>query len=105
MAQRYQDESLQIAMLAADGGVVRDCEFVDCDVRGPAVLILDRATVADCSWDGSLDAICWTIEPQRAQVRGATVVEGCTFHGCRFHNVGVAAPAAQIAQIRAGFGA
>jgi hypothetical protein len=104
MADEHTGEAVHIALLAREKGTIRDREFVDCDINGPAVLYLGEETALNTnSWDGDLDAILWRIEPGRARILGAINVERTTFVGCRFHNIGIAASPEMIPTIRLGF--
>jgi hypothetical protein len=102
---RYTGEVIRIALVAGDEAAIRDKEFADCDIHGPGILYLgDGATLDGGTWDGPLDALLWEIPPGRSVVIGAIHVENSSFIGCRFTNVGIAAHAAAVPQIRAGFG-
>ena len=102
---RYTGEVIRIALVAGDAAAVRDKEFADCDVHGPAVLFLGEGTaIESCGWDGDFDAIVWELSANRQRIIGAIHVENSSFVGCRFRNVGIAVPKAAIPQIRAGFG-
>jgi hypothetical protein len=103
-SNRYTGEVVRIALVAGDEGTIRDAEFVDCDIHGPAV-ISGAGRFASCKWvEGDFDSVIWPIPPQRQRLTGVVVLEGCSFVGCRFHNVGIATPEAAIPEIKAGFG-
>jgi hypothetical protein len=103
--ENYTGEVIRLALLAGGEGAIRDKEFADCDLHGPAVLFLgDDATVSRCQWDGDMDSVLWVIPANRTRITGAIHVERTTFVGCRFRKVGIAVPEAAVAQVRAGFG-
>jgi hypothetical protein len=105
MAETYTGEVIRIALLAGDEGAIRDKEFADCDIHGPAVLFLDEGTVMNaCQLDGPFDAVVLELSPGRTRLMGVVHVQRTSFIGCRFHNVGIAAMPAQISIIKSGFG-
>jgi hypothetical protein len=104
-SNRYTGEVVRIALIASDKGTIRDTEFVDCDIHGPAVIFAGgEGHIESCQWDGDFDSIIWPISPERQRLSGAVVLERCSFVGCRFRNVGIAAQEAAIPEIKAGFG-
>jgi hypothetical protein len=86
---RYEAEVVRIALVAGDDAVVRDTEFIDCDIRGPAVLLIqgEASRLTHNTITGDPDALRWDV-PTSRQVIGAILAENCQFVGCRFTNVG-----------------
>jgi hypothetical protein len=105
MPDTHTAEVIRIALLAGDEGAIRDTEFVDCDIHGPAVLYsAEGGKISSCSWDGDFDSVIWALGPTRQRIVGAVALERCSFVGCRFRNVGLAVPEAAIPDVKAGFG-
>jgi hypothetical protein len=96
----YESKVVRLTELAGDEAVLRDFVFIDCDVRGPAVILLRGSTLANSMLGGPADSVLWEIPAERMQVVGAILVENCTFEQCRFSGVGFAGPPDAIAQMR-----
>jgi hypothetical protein len=92
---RYEAEVVRLALVAGDDAVVEDTEFVDCDVRGPAVLVMqgDASRLEGNNIAGDVFALRWEIGPDRPRVIGAVLAKDCQFVGCKFTNVGFAGSA------------
>jgi hypothetical protein len=85
--------------------VIRRKHFADCQIHGPAVVVLLGETVlADSTLASTPEGTFWLIEDGRNTVEGAIGLEDCTFVKCRFLAVGIAGTAAQIEDYRKGFG-
>jgi hypothetical protein len=98
MATEYSGEVVRLALVAGDEAAIRDHNFSDCDIHGPAVLFPARdTTFSHCSWDGTPDHIVWRLAPEQEAVVGAILMERCQFVGCRLHKVGLAPPPDQAA--------
>jgi hypothetical protein len=94
-------EVVSLALIAGSDGAVRDVEFVDCQVNGPALIVPRDSEFTDCGWDtNDVEALLWEIAPSRTIVIGPVLVERCRFLACRFTRVGIAGPAAAITQWR-----
>jgi hypothetical protein len=79
---------------------LRDFVFIDCEVRGPVVLVPQGCTFAHTDFGGPVEAILWEVPPERAEVTGAILARNCTFEKCRFVRIGLAGPPAFAAQLR-----
>jgi len=92
----------QFALLADKHAAIQNLDFVDCEIRGPAVLILIRdIRVHGCGFDTpDPDAMLWEIPESRPVVIGAIAVTGCTFVGCRFRHVGFGGTPATLSGFR-----
>ena len=94
----YHHRVIRLCELAGDEGIISDVAFEDCDIRGPAVLVLqatrpDSVRLQSNSFEGNMDAILWEIDPQtRPEVIGAILCVDCTFDSCTFSKVGLAGP-------------
>jgi hypothetical protein len=96
-------ETLRIADYARDEGVVRDMEFEDCTVRGPAVLVpLRGVEIGDCRFDADLERLFWTTSPGEPPA-GGIGLENCIFRTCRFEKVGLGGTPESIRQLIKGF--
>jgi hypothetical protein len=102
MADRYTGEVIRLALIADTDATVRDREFADCQINGPAVMVAHSCEFTNCGWDGEPESLFWEIPPPRSLVIGAVLVQGCRFIGCRFSGVGIAGPPDAIAKWRKG---
>ena len=101
---RYRDQTVRLADLAALEDVLSGLTFENCEIVGPAVVVLLGDTkVADCHWTGDADAVLWPAHG-REQVVGAIGLKDCTITGCQFFRVGMLVPDDQLPMVRAGFG-
>jgi hypothetical protein len=94
-------EVIRLALLAGDDGVIRDCEFVDCTIKGPAVLYVGEGARFDTnSFDGG-EGVLWELDPvKQPRIVGAILIERSTFIGCAFTNVGIAGAKETIDKFR-----
>jgi hypothetical protein len=100
----YREQSVRLSDLAITDDVLERLTFENCDIVGPAVVVLLGDTrVADCRWTGDADAVLWPAHG-RQQVVGAIGLRNCLVTGCRFHRVGILVADDQLPAIRAGFG-
>jgi hypothetical protein len=100
-------EVVNLALLASNDGAVRDVEFVDCQINGPAVIFArGQSAFTHCQWDAAdgADSLLWEIAPGRNAIVGAVLVEDCRFVDCRMTRVGIAGPPDVIALWRADLG-
>jgi hypothetical protein len=87
--------------LAGESGVLDAVTFTGCDIKGPAVVVLQGCTLSNCNLGGpSADAVLWEIPVTRTVVVGAILASKCIFERCTFMNVGIAGPSELIRQIR-----
>ncbi len=94
----FTGEVVRLALLAATASAIRDHQFTDCDVHGPAVVF--GGDFVRTSFDGEADSLIWELAPSQQRVIGAIVLENCRFVGCRFHNVGIIAAAGEAEATR-----
>src|SRR4051794_36394802 len=100
---QYTGEVVRIANLAGPDATIRDTEFADCQINGPAILApVGPLDLNNCTFDGDIDALFWELAPGQALI-GAVLLDGCRFIGCRFSLVGLVGDAEAIAKLRAGF--
>jgi len=85
----FAGEVVRLALLAGNGSTIRDHQFTDCDVHGPAVVF--GGDFVHTRFDGEAHALIWEFAPTQTGVIGAILLENCRFVGCRFHNVGMIA--------------
>ena len=84
----YEGKVVRLCELAGDEGVIRGFVFIDCDVRGPAIIYPRNSTFVQVAFGGPADAMLWEISVDRTHVIGAILVDDCTFERCRFTSVG-----------------
>lgn len=100
----YRDTVIRVAELAGERGVLDGFVFINCDLKGPAVLVPQGSNFADSNLIGDPDALLWEIPPERPQVIGAILARNCTFEECTFVNVGLAGPHEFVQQVRESLG-
>ena len=105
--RRYHGELVPIARLMdaviEAGGDLKGYSFVDCIVRGPAVLIPGPTTeLIDCNLgEVSGDVRNLFLQAAGPLIIGAIPVEGCRFEGCLFIGLGLAGNSEFIASMSA----
>ncbi len=71
--------------------VIKESTFEDCDIYGPAVLVLAKGSVEEtfvnCEWGEGRQAF-WAFS-KRGRYVGVIAVENCTFKRCNFFGIGV----------------
>jgi len=99
---RIEDATLRLVDLADRTGQITGLEAQGVTFLGPAIVMPAGANRLErCTWDtggGGIDAIAWDIDPARNTVVGVIRLERCTLVRCRFTNVGLALPPAQMQQ-------
>jgi len=99
--ETFENEVVQIALLAGNDGVIRDTAFEGCHVKGPAVIAPRNTDFAHNTLDApDTDALLWEVPPERKRIVGAILVEDCAFRGCTFSMVGITGPKALVDQFR-----
>ena len=99
----YVGETIRLAEMAGDDGVVENSRFKDCYVKGPAVLLVEgEFNLVDNEFEGDPEAFLWEIPPSRERVIGAISIKDTSFEGCKFANVGLAGYPESIERIRQG---
>jgi hypothetical protein len=103
VAGTYKDRVIRLCELVGENGVLTSVRFEHCDIKGPAVIVLQDSTLSHNNLGGpSADAILWEIPLARPVVVGAVLAKNCVFDRCTFMNVGFAGPPDLIAKMRAG---
>lgn len=98
----HRNEIIRIAELATTADVLRELVFEDCEIVGPAVLlILGSTQLLESSIDGP-NAV-WDLDPNRGYI-GGIGIEACLFQRCVFRRVGFGGHPDLIAQLRASLG-
>lgn len=86
LAGRYiRNLSFRMVDLVTEVPIVKGKVFEDCDIYGPAVLILRKNTLNECGFTGNPDMIF--ITTSQVDVMGVVLVEDCVFNRCNFGNV------------------
>ena len=100
----YRNESVRLSDLTALEDVVDGVTFANCEILGPAVIVLLGDThVNGCHWSGDAEAVIWPAHG-RTSVVGAIGLKDCVISQCQFYRVGIFVPDEQMAAVRAGFG-
>ena len=100
----YRDQTVRLSDLVALQDVIDGITFENCEIHGPAVVVLMGETkMTDCHWSGDADAIIWPSHG-RTYVVGAIGLNDCTISGCEFYRVGILVPDDQMDAVRSGFG-
>ncbi len=99
---QHEKQVVRLSELAtAAPPIIRDAEFVDCDVHGPAVVgLISHVTFEQCGFDAPPEALFIPAE-DRTYV-GIIGLENVRFFRCRFHGVGLLAPAEMVEGFSAG---
>jgi hypothetical protein len=99
----YSGERIRLAQIADDEATIEEAEFTDCDLLGPAVVLVDETTVSECGWGGTSDSVFWPV-PDGREVMGALRLYRCIFKRCQFRNIGIVATPDDVAQMRSEMG-
>ena len=101
--KKRRRDDIYLPDLVKDNAVLEGFQFIDCTVRGPAVLVVQgEFDLVENRIEGDPDAFLWPIDPKRARVIGAILVKDTTFQGCTVKNVGLAGYPDYIDKIRRG---
>jgi hypothetical protein len=76
--------------------LVADRVFKDCEILGPAVVVIDGCTAVRMTLQGSPETTFWTLPGDRPRKVGAIKLQNCTFVDCRLRGLGIAGPAGEI---------
>lgn len=103
--RRKSPKEIRLAdLVSTDDWTVSGHKFENCDIWGPAVLVLLRdVEISNCTWKGTPDSLFWELSPGRKSFTGAIGVRDMAFRRCRFHGVGLAGNEAQIRHLRGSF--
>ena len=101
----YRNTLIRITDLTVNEDVLRGLTFENCQIVGPAVLILlGKTLVQDCNWEATPESMIWVVEDDRDSVTGAIGLEDCEFYGCRFVRAGLAVKRMDLPKVLKGFG-
>ena len=101
--QKFSQQRVRLVDIVDRNFRIEGRDFEDCDIEGPGVVaLLGRTALLNSSFDGEQDSVFWEV-PEGKTVVGAIAVANCTFKRCRFHGIGVAGTAEQIANYLKGF--
>ena len=102
--RHYRNQTVRLSDLAVTSDVIEGVTFENCQIIGPAVIVLmGDGELRNSGFDGEPEAVIWPLG-DREQVVGAIALVNCTIVSCRFQRVGLAVPAAQMEAVRTGFG-
>ena len=74
----------------------------DCEVRGPAMVVLMRTALDKNTWDGDLESLFVEVADERT-IFGAIGLQGCVFRRCRFVAIGIIGTKEKIEEAKQGF--
>jgi hypothetical protein len=100
---QYLGGRIRLAQIADDEATIEEAEFTDCDLLGPAVVLVDETTVSECGWGGTPDSVFWPVREGRS-IMGSLRLYRCVFKRCQFRNIGIVATPDDVAQMRREFG-
>ena len=90
---QFRNQIVRIAELTVTSGWIENTTFSNCQIIGPAVLVLqDNVNINHCDFEAEIDAMFWEIPSARDVVVGAVGVRNCEFSRCVFKAVGFAGP-------------
>jgi hypothetical protein len=98
----YEGKVLRLSEPAGDEGILDSMTFIDCQVKGPAVLVTQASELRDCNLGGpTADAVLWEVDPNiRPVIVGAILAQNCHFERCTFERVGFAGPPELMEEFR-----
>ncbi len=83
--------------------LIEDQKFENALIVGPAVLApIDRATIEDCTFDGTPDSIFIEV-PEGRRVLGVIGLKNTSFRRCEFRNIAIMGTPKAIRGFRKGF--
>lgn len=93
-APLIRDRIVDIHTLPRDAErYIRNKEFHDCDIVGPAVLLPARVSFRNITTHGApggIESILWPINPSAERMTGAIGIDQCRFENCLFIDIGFA---------------
>jgi len=101
--RHYRDQLIRLTDLAVTDDVIENVTFENCEIVGPAVIILLGGEISGCSFEGDYDAFAWRLDEDRERVIGAIGLVDCHLFGCKITRIGIGVPASQYEAMRAGF--
>jgi hypothetical protein len=104
--REYRHQLVRISDLVVTEDLITDVRFENCQIIGPAVLVLLENTVVNrCQFDTEgADQLFWIVPSTRPSVIGAIGLKGVEFYACRFQRIGIAVPEGREDAFRKGFG-
>lgn len=99
----YEGESLSFHDIADQNGVMRGMSFVNCELRGPAVLVSSQSYWGRNRISNSIEYAVYDLPPERREIVGAFFAFRCHFEGCLFRGVGFMVHPDQIDAFKRGF--
>jgi hypothetical protein len=101
----YTDKVVSLCEYAGEAGVLDGFRFEGCDIKGPAVVVLQgEGSLVNCTFQGEPDALLWEVPVSRTTVIGVILLKACHFEQCTFINVGFAGPPDFITSMKRGSG-
>jgi hypothetical protein len=85
--QTHEGITLRLSDLADEQGVIRNHDFLSCEIRGPA-FVMFSGVLHDNYIDGFPDECFYDVGAERERYVGAIIVYRCGFESCTFLNVG-----------------
>jgi len=95
-----QGHTFQIANLMHNGKLI-DRTFEDCDIWGPAVVVLSGSSLMhDCGIHGTPDSAVIVVTDDQRVVQGVVEAQRCVFRRCQFHDVAFLGTADKVQKFR-----
>lgn len=100
--KEYRDAVVWLPELAKDHDVLDGFTFVNCLLKGPAVVVLlDNVTFTNNELQGHAEGLLWELPPERSSVIGAIGLTNSTVEGCTLNRIGIAGPRDLLAKFKA----
>jgi hypothetical protein len=101
----FEQETVHPARICGDeDAAVRDQSFVDCEIKGPAIMRPTECEFVSSSFDGALDEVFWEVPLERQRFLGVVSVERCRFENCTFTDIGIAGTKEALDKLRGELG-
>jgi hypothetical protein len=100
MRPRFENKAVRVADLVVTTDVVRETDFVNCQIIGPAIVYFENCTLVNVIFTGNLEAMLYEVEESRP-IQGVVVFDRCLFDQSRFERIGLIGTAELLAPIRA----
>jgi hypothetical protein len=95
-----RNEVIRLPELAVTEPIIKDADFDNCLILGPAVVVPLGVNFVSSTFEGDPEALFWEVPKNRQNVVGAIALLNCTFNKCRFSGVGIAGPRDALEQFR-----
>lgn len=100
----FRNKKILICELARDELQIRNKRFEDCELVGPAIILIMGSTLlANSHFEGSFEDTVIIIQEERRLV-GVVGFEDCVFERCKFLKVGIIITPSLEEKFRKGFG-